>query len=360
MLEFPKWQDASHWGYPSNMGMEQGFLANGVDYVILPATHRYGGKTRFWVDHARALLGTQKFDQVWIEIVHSHIDDATLEYLASLAPIRLGWSFESLELLSVERENNPEACRIRQETLDKRLPLLTHLLTTDELDAVRLNAEGRSFQSRPIPPGFTIPQEFICDEPAPPSINRGLFFGALYGERKKWLELPELVNVLQYCAESPEMQTGLPRSFDALHEQALQLLQSDLVHSSALDLYLHGNRLIRKEAFKLWLEGLRYGAAVVNLPQWGRAYAGRVIEGMAAGRPVITREMPDRPLAKAAFEDGKEILLYRTPSELAAHLERIIADPQYARTIAQNATKRIRATHTSETYFAELLRWLGS
>jgi glycosyltransferase involved in cell wall biosynthesis len=166
--------------------------------------------------------------------------------------------------------------------------------------------------------------------------------------------------LLQYVEQSPEVFTTIPQSFDALQERALKILRSSAVDRSTLDLYLNEYRLIRKEAFTLWLEGLRLGAAVVNLPQWGRVYAGRVVEGMAAGRPVITREMPDRPLAKAAFEDGKEILLYREPHELAEHLRRIISEPSFGEGIAHNARRRLHASHTTEGYIAHLLEWLKS
>lgn len=357
-LEYPNWHDASHWGYINNLAVESGFVANGVEFYTLPATHRYGGKIPFFVDHARTLLNGQKFDQVWFELVHSDISDDVMEFLCSLAPIRLAFSVESLELLPEEWQNNPNACRIREEILAKRLQKLTHLLTTDELDAKRLDGKN-GLKARPFPPGFVVPREFICDDPPPPPLNLGLFYGALYGERKQWLEMPRLMPLLRYGASSPELHTPYPQAFDQLHQQMNVILGSGKVDQGVLDLYLNGVRLIRKECYKLWLEGLRIGAAVVNLPQWGRAYAGRVIDGMAAGRPVITREMPGRPIAKAAFEDGKEILLYRTPDELAAHLERVIADPLYARTIATNARKRILAEHTTESYIRELLDWLN-
>lgn len=355
MLEYPRWNDASRWGYLSNMGMETGFIANNIDYFILPATHRYGGHTPFWVDYARTLLAGKKFDQVWFEVVHSAIDDSTLEFFASLAPVRLGFAFESLELLPAEWQNNPTASQIREDTLNKRLAVTTHLITCDEHDAVRL--KNKHYQVRPMIPGFVVPKRWIVEESPPPQVPFGLFYGTLYGERAQWIQMPELNSLLRYVDASPELHTQFPSTFDKLHEYIAAIFQAGQANQEYLNTYLNSNRTIRAECFKLWLAGLQLGAAVVNLPQWGRAYAGRVVEGMAAGRPVITREMDNRPLAKAAFEDGKEILLYRTPEELANHLNRVIHDRDYANSIARAAREKLKQTHCMENYFAELLQW---
>ncbi len=357
MLEYPKWQDASHWGYVLNMAFEFGFNANDVEYYILPVTHHYGERVPCFADYATTLLAGRKFDQVWFEVSHSRIDDEVLEFLCSLAPCRLGIAVESLELLPVEWANNPEASKRRDSVLNRRLSHCTHLITTDELDAKRLDGKS-GLQARPFPPGFVVPKQFIHDNPAPPQFNIGLFYGALYGERKAWLEKPRLSPLLRYCPASPEMHTHLPAAFDKLHQEAHRAISMNEVSQQLLDDYLRCSRHIRFECFRLWLDGLRLGAAVVNLPQWGRAYASRVIEGMAAGRPVITRQLVDRPLSIAAFEDGKEILLYSNEDELAGHLEHIMGDYEFGRRIAMNARKRVLAHHTTEGYVAELLEWI--
>ena len=358
MLEYPKWEDASHWGYVLNMAFEYGFKANDVEYYILPVTHHYGERTPCWADYAKTLLAGQKFDQVWFEVSHSRIEDDIMEFLCELAPRRLGISVESLELLPEEWANNPEACVRREAILQKRLANLTHLITTDELDAKRLDGKS-GLQVRPFPPGFVIPRQFIHDDPPRAPLNVGLFYGALYGERKEWLASPKLSNILRYCPLSPELNTPLPSAFDNLHVETHKAMANNEVDQSVLDTYLHCSRQIRFECFRMWLDGLRLGAAVVNLPQWGRAYASRVVEGMAAGRPVITRQLVDRPISVAAFEDGKEILLYRTQDELAAHLEKVLGDYEYAKTIASNARKKIIANHTTEGYVGELIKWIN-
>jgi hypothetical protein len=355
MLEFPCWKDASHWSFSANIGMESGFEAHGIDYRILPTTHRYGGHKPFWVDYAQSILGEERYDQVWFEVVHSSIDDLTLEFISEIAPVRLGFAFESLELLPIEWEKNPTACQIREESLEKRLAIATHLATIDEFDAQRM--KNRSFQVRSMPPGFVIPRRFICEEFGPPSCPYGLFYGTLYGERGMWLEQPELRPLLRYADRSPEFFTELPTAFDKLHSLIERLFEGDIPTTGHLNAYLDGLRTTRTECFKLWLEGLRLGAAVVNLPQLGRLYPSRIIEGMAAGRPVITGEIEGRPQAQAAFEDGTEILFYRSATELAHHLERIIKDRDYANRIARAAREKVRRNHCTEDYIAELLNW---
>lgn len=360
MLEFPRWNDACKWGFGANIGMIPGFIGNGVEYFVLPALFRYGPDYRSWIDYAREILGDTKFDQVWFEVVHSPIPPDLFDFLVSLAPVRLGFVFESLELLPEEWANNPEGCRRREETIQGRLSVLTHMVNTDETDALRLDGK-HGLAARAIPPGFVIPREFICHEPPPPLVNFGVFFGTLYGERRKWVESPYLKAVLRYCDKSPEFDSPYPAAFDDLHNQMQQIFAGGVLEPDTLDAYLEGSRLIRTECFKLWLEGLRIGAAVVNLPQWGRAYASRIIEGMAAGRPVISQRMENmenRPLARNAFEDGKEILLYQTEEELAEHLSRVLGDPDFARAITINARKRIESEHTTEGYVGELLKWI--
>ena len=49
--------------------------------------------------------------------------------------------------------------------------------------------------------------------------------------------------------------------------------------------YIDSLRVIRRECFAIWLKGLSMGVAIVNLPQFGKGYASRVLEGMAAGTP---------------------------------------------------------------------------
>ena len=83
---------------------------------------------------------------------------------------------------------------------------------------------------------------------------------------------------------------------------------------------------------------------------------------MAAGRPVISWEIPGRPLNKALFEDEREILLYpeNDPHQLASHLKRILTDRDLSQRIVLNARKKIRRFHTSEIRVRQILDWINN
>ena len=124
--------------------------------------------------------------------------------------------------------------------------------------------------------------------------------------------------------------------------------------------YLNAVRRIRKRSYVRWLRGLQSGVAVVNLPHFVKSYTPRVIEGMAAGRPVLSWEIPNRPRSKAMFEDGQEILLFNTPDELADHIQRLQSDAVLAQTITENARRRIRQFHTTDKRVRQILDWIES
>ena len=45
-LEFKTWQNASHFPYPSNFAFEEGFAANGVEYLTIPALYETTSSNR--------------------------------------------------------------------------------------------------------------------------------------------------------------------------------------------------------------------------------------------------------------------------------------------------------------------------
>lgn len=358
-LEFRTWANASHWPYSMNLGFEEGLDANGIEFLTIPAMHEVpSSASTSWLSRAREICAGKQFDQVWFEISHSNLDQVFLEWLTKIAPIRIGFIVESLDMDPREWLYNPEGARRRQKALDDRLPYITHVIAVDEADVDKFNTHG------PVPamwvPGM-MPERFICEQPPPPSINSGVFFGALYGERKKWLDHTALKGLLVRPDASPEWATDLPRHFDELNFNAEQFLKSgapvtDDIFSGYMDLLRH----IRSECFSLWLQGLQRGCAVVNLPQLGKMYASRVFEGIAAGRPVITVEIPERPKTKTLFEDGKEILLYKQndPLQLAEHIEHILREPEFGRQIAANASRKLKELHTIEELVRQILTWV--
>ena len=83
--------------------------------------------------------------------------------------------------------------------------------------------------------------------------------------------------------------------------------------------------------------------AIVNLPSLAKFYGGRVIEAMAAGRPVISWNIPDHPQNLALFEPEKDILLFEQddPAALAQHIDRVLHDHAFAQALAQQAQGKI-------------------
>ena len=108
----------------------------------------------------------------------------------------------------------------------------------------------------------------------------------------------------------PEDQTDLPARFDAAQLQALNLLAERRGPSvPELQAHVAEVREVRRQMFALWLQALRAGYATVNLPSVYKGYAGRVVESMAAGRPVISWT-PPRARTCALFAPEQEILLF--------------------------------------------------
>lgn len=74
---------------------------------------------------------------------------------------------------------------------------------------------------------------------------------------------------------------------------------------------------------------------------------------------MISWRIPGRPRSTALFEDGREILLYETPAELAGHIERVIANPAFAQHVAESARRKVSAFHTTEHRVRQLLDWVA-
>ncbi len=75
---------------------------------------------------------------------------------------------------------------------------------------------------------------------------------------------------------------------------------------------------------------------------------------------MISWEIPGRPRNKALFEDDEQILLYskNDPSQLAAHIRRILAEPDFAQRIAENARRKLLSFHTMEKRVQQILDWV--
>jgi glycosyltransferase involved in cell wall biosynthesis len=183
-----------------------------------------------------------------------------------------------------------------------------------------------------------------------------------YGPRRVWLE-NEALKGLVITPRPPESATIYPLFFNALHLPFLGPLTGIWpAKRQLLDAYVSCLRDVRRHMFTRFLDALQNAAAIVNLPHLVKTYAGRVVEGMAAGRPVISWEIPDRPRNRELFEHGKEILLYSKddPEQLAEHIKRVVADEDYARCVAEAARRKMLARHTSEIRVVQILNWIES
>ena len=137
----------------------------------------------------------------------------------------------------------------------------------------------------------SVPSQFLTDQLFVHTGAPALFSGNPYGERAVLLQHPGLAGLLAFLP-SPENQTKLPQIFDQLNGEILAQMLAEPFSMERYMGYLEGLRMVRRQAFQMYIEGLKQGCAVVNLPSFLKGYAGRVVEGMAAGRPVISWEVP--------------------------------------------------------------------
>lgn len=355
--EFTTWQRARHWAYIWHLGIEEGLAANGVEFMTLATP---------WISRMKEICAGRQFDQVWInDIAHlgdsdnGGVSESDLAWLTSLAPICVGFLIESIDYSPEDYAVFP-SLKMRRQAIERHLKYFTHIVTTDEKDASNISV---SFKGQAIWLGLTpIPERYICKKISTTPTNRIIYSGAPYGERAKWLEHPDLKNLIIH-QESPDNYTLYPTFFNVLPGHCFRRLFQRLIRNRVppayiYPVYLRLLRHIRRHSFWMYLKGLQEECAVVNLPSLGKVYTSRVPEGMATGRPVIAWEVPDRPMTKALFNDGEEILLFSNPEQLAAHIQHILSDPKLGNQIAENALNKIRKFHTVENRVRQILNWV--
>jgi tetratricopeptide (TPR) repeat protein len=340
------------------LGLEEGFAAQGAQVMTIPRVRGLSLEAQAaWLREVQTRCEAGGFDQVWAEVVHSEWDTEALRWLETVAPKRVGLLMESLGYDSAAFAVAPQL-RERRALVEKRLPHFTHVVAVDEQDAAELSQQGRVAA---VWWPQAVPRRCISALPEAPPDRRALFFGQLYGERQAWLEHPEVQPLLWRPDVSPEDTAGLPPLFDGM----TRALGTALERGTRLGpedwrAFTEAWRAVRRTGFGVWLRGLQQGAAVVNLPSLFRGYAGRVVEAMAAGRPVISWNVADRPRTGSLFQDGSEILLFDKgdPAALAAHLRRLRHEPAWARQLAENARGKILRGHTVEIRMRQLFAWI--
>jgi GT2 family glycosyltransferase/SAM-dependent methyltransferase/tetratricopeptide (TPR) repeat protein len=158
---------------------------------------------------------------------------------------------------------------------------------------------------------------------------------------------------------------GLPTRNQQLFDRIQQVAEQHLREGRPVTAvetadYVRMLKTVRLDEFREWMGGLSQWPAIVNLPSLTKTYGGRVFESMAAGRPVISWNIPDRPRNAALFNDGEEILLFDPgkPEELAAQIDRVLNDSNFAAAVGRAAEKKLRRFHTSERRLRETLVWV--
>jgi hypothetical protein len=346
------WRHARSWPYNLHLGIEEALQAAGAEVVTIIAT---------WLPHWSKLCPAQRFDQVWVvDLVHFCHIDHSLALIVDLAPVRVGLVTESIQYHPEEYAAFPWL-QERRARIDGQFQFVTHVAAVDEQDVVNIR---NCFQLPTIWNPCSAPSKLIADQPPPPRQNSAFFGGSLYGERTRWLEEPRLRGLLARHP-SPPVEYLYELGFNSLpgHRYGLRRLVKQPHYPARLvyPIYLALLRRIRRSGFRMWQQRvLQQGIAVVNLPHLVKGYSGRVIEGMAAGRPVISWEIPDRPYNTALFTDGKEILLYNTPAQLADHIAHLRAEPAFGAAIAANARRQVQAWHTTEKRVQQILRWVAT
>ena len=356
MLDFMEWHRGRAWGYTGNFAIEEGLQANNVECVVLPAIFEAtSDSSQSWLSHARTLLAGQTFDQVWVWLVHNNYDASFWAWLDELAPVKVGWLGESLEYHPSEINIIPHLAERRQ-IVTEQIKHMTHILAVDEYDADYVNSNNLA-QAIWLP--MAVPERTIFENFQPPQNNSAVFYGSVYGERRTWLKSPAMASLLT-TPSPPENRTDLPARFDQLNLACMEYLAAGHGTWPALVEYVANLREIRRSCFDIWIDDLKKWLAVVNLPSFGKVYTSRVVETMAAGRPVISWEVPERPQNRALFEDGQEILLYKKeePEMLEAHIIRLQTDPEFGQLIASNARKKVWCYHTVEKRAQQILNWI--
>ena len=357
--ELTNWKSARMWPYNFHVGLEAGFAANGTEVTTLLSS---------WFPVARRLCADKQFDQVWInDAIHMfepkgwryyRLTEQDLEWLASLAPVRVGFVMESLKYSDEEYAEAPFLLNY-PDILKRTLPYLTHVMAVDENDIEEIRAMGE------IPVGWYVPPvpdyAIERDISLPPAV-KPVFRGSPYGVRARWLKMPIIKDVLEHQLTS-DNDTDFPEIFDRLHRNLYpQAIESDDELKKLYDLYLNCVRGIRRRAFDMYMNDLRQGSAVVNLPSYCKVHAGRVYEGMAAGRPVITGKYENRPRMNALFEDNRDILLYPPdqPEILAQQIRKVLNNPDSGRQIATNAMHKMVNFHSTEKWARQILEWIAT
>lgn len=350
------WRSARQWSYTSHFAYVEGLRACGHEVEVL--------MTSCWA-WARQIVGARTFDQVWInDVIHSiglrpaweapaPLTAADFGWLASLAPVRVGLVIETLHYDSSDYVEAPELGG-RMALLQRVvLPFVTHFCVVDEADVRHLENLGVLAVWNPC----HVPQRFLRSVDPDPT-RAAVFIGSVYGRRQQYAGSPRLKDLLEFRA-SAEHATRLPAVFEEIHNLLRPAMLAEPFARAEYDGFVQAVAVVRARLFEHFLDGLTGALATVNLPSFLKTYAGRVIESMAIGQPVVSWRIPNRPGTARLFREGDTILLFEKddPAGLASQLERLRDTPGLAARIGQASLENARRHHTSEHRMAQLVQW---
>ena len=353
------WASARQWSYTTHMAYVEGLRAAGHDVTVV--------LTSCWA-WARQIAGSQRFDQVWINDV-THIlgarpaweappplGEADFAWLATLAPVRVGIVMETLHYDPSDYAEVPELGRRVPLMQRAVLPHVTHFCVVDEHDVRHVENWGACAVWTPC----HVPRRFFRN--GTPAVEQpAAFIGSTYNRRAKYHRHPRLQQLLQFRT-SGEHGTPVPAMFDELNNPMRAQLLAGPHTRHEWDQFVDMQQRVRAKLFDLYLDGLTNSLASVNLPSFVKTYAGRVVESMAIGQPVVSWRIPGHPRTTRLFADGEQIVLFDhdDPDRLADALQALRDDPARTRRIGAAGLANARKHHTSEHRVAQILEWIGT
>ena len=344
-LEFKKWNLARPWTYPANLGLEEGFKYNNLNYFTL---------TTPLLNHAKELCKGKTFSQVWIEIVHQEFDNEFLQWLKEIAPFRIGLIFESLEIDKIN-SNDIDSLIKRKNNVIIKSNYLTHSICVDEIDVNFFNNDLKI-------PSFwwpsCVPLNYIQKNQKKLKNKKAVFSGTLYGERLKLIESVNSLDIVEN-KQSSDVYNFYHVLFDLIHLILDFFLKLRLY--KIYNIYIRLIRFIRKKNFNIYLNFISTYSVVINLPSVLKSYPGRVIEAMAVKSVVVTNHINDRPLNQKLFKNEKDIIFYdsKNKDDFKSKLLELLNDDKKMSEISNNALNNLIENHTVENRIHQVLDWLN-
>ncbi len=148
-----------------------------------------------------------------------------------------------------------------------------------------------------------------------------------------WPRTPRLVFVANVTAERQEIVDGLACPIDVYGRRW---------RPGSAQQRIHAKRIPLTETSALYAKH----QAVLNVRHEHNIVQGlnqRTFEALACGTPVLNDDLAD---VGRCLEQGREILVWKSPEELNALCQKVLADPAFARTIGTAGYARVLAEHT--------------